>query len=119
MLAGIPDSDLCLNEHGYLDWLPFVKRFGFCSMSKVRNREACAKYITKYLTKDFGDNVPKGRHLYFRFGNLKQSVEVFRLEGLDMGDFVPDYSKDRFCKVWNLHSDDLDNFLNSLKEAPQ
>ena len=70
--ANIAPADLVTNEHGYLDFRPYSKKFGFCSLSPVRDAEKCASYITKYITKDMFLKAPEPRtHLYFASRGLK------------------------------------------------
>ena len=51
LFEGIPDGDLCINEHGYLDWPRYVRKFGWISLSKVRSHARVSRYITKYIRK--------------------------------------------------------------------
>ena len=53
LIKGIPADQLKKNEYGYLDWEDYKKRFGYCSIDKVRSQEAASKYITKYIRKSF------------------------------------------------------------------
>ena len=53
LIKGIPENHLKINKHGYLDWEEYSKRFGYCSIDKVRSKEAVSKYITKYIGKSF------------------------------------------------------------------
>ena len=43
------------NTKGYLDWPRYSKRFGFFSCSLIKDRERCATYVSKYITKDLTD----------------------------------------------------------------
>lgn len=66
LIKGIPSDHLVNNENGYLDWLPYKNKFGYISISPVKNQEAVSKYITKYVSKDFGQAVTeKNRKLYY------------------------------------------------------
>ena len=53
LIKGIPADQLKKNEYGYLDWEDYKKRFGYCSIDKIKNKEAVSKYITKYVRKSF------------------------------------------------------------------
>ena len=53
LIKGIPREHLYINENGYLDWENYKKRFGWCSIDKIKNKEAISKYITKYVRKSF------------------------------------------------------------------
>ena len=50
--SGFPDGELKRNTYGYLDWERYRKSFGFFNCSKIRNYNACAFYVSKYVTKD-------------------------------------------------------------------
>lgn len=66
LLSGIPAGALTVNEHGHLDWPRYRSRFGFISLDPVRDRLACAAYITKYVSKDLDStHHEKGEHLFY------------------------------------------------------
>lgn len=78
LLHDIPDAALVKNEHGYLD-LPFYRaRFGWVSLSAIRDKKRCARYITKYVTKTFLDVGSRsgdvGKHLFYASHGLKGRV---------------------------------------------
>ena len=75
--ANVAPGDVAPNEHNYLDFMPYRKKFGFCSISPIEDREKCAVYVSKYITKDMFLNVPPaGTHLYFASRGLKYDVVV-------------------------------------------
>lgn len=57
------------------DWPSYRKSFGWVDIEPVRERDAAARYITKYITKA-GDSTAKaielGKHLYFPTRGLKK-----------------------------------------------
>ena len=74
-VRGIPQDRLCsfiaglhpkkLVDGGYLNWPDYQKKFGFCSLDVIRDQEAAANYVTKYITEDLGRcAVEYGGHLY-------------------------------------------------------
>lgn len=81
MVSGIADGDLTVpeqiwkrdkktdtlilvpNTQKYVDWQYYSKKLGFFSCSAVRNHEACASYVTKYITKDLED-LPAGCNIF-------------------------------------------------------
>ena len=70
--SGIKPGDVRPNEWGYLDFVPYRKKFGFCSISEIEDREKCAVYVSKYITKDMFNSTPPPRtHLYFASRGLK------------------------------------------------
>jgi hypothetical protein len=55
-----------LVEKGYYNCKRYQKRFGFCSFGKIRNHDATAFYVTKYISKSFmGDARRVGLDLYY------------------------------------------------------
>ena len=74
-----------LNAKGYLCWRAYSLKYGYCSCAPVRDRQACARYITKYITKDMACNVlDSGAHLYYASRGLA------RAETLDEGSLTSD-----------------------------
>ena len=75
LVKGIPKEHLHKNEHGYLDWQEYKDRFGWCSIDKIKNKEAVAKYITKYIRKSFDSDrgiTEKESKLYYSSRGLKR-----------------------------------------------
>lgn len=76
----VPDKALIVNEHGYLD-IPFYReRFGFISLSPIKDKGKCARYITKYVTKTIDSGSARihdlGKHLFFASRGLKGKVKL-------------------------------------------
>lgn len=109
-IRGIPDEDITdfvvgvhpqkLIDAGYKNWIPYFNKFGFVSLGKIRNAEACSKYVTKYVTKDMADNNRElGNHLYYCSQGLKTPLEIER--GLSNGQFDnPDYENEYVKVKW-------------------
>lgn len=84
LLSGVPVDRLQPFEKGtplygsdYLNWLDYAKKYGFCSVGVVGNREAVSKYITKYIIKDMARlNSEVGAHLYYCSRGLKRAETV-------------------------------------------
>ena len=101
-IRGIRPKDLFVNEHGYLDWKQYKKKFGFISMEKLRNKEKCASYILKYLTKDTEKTIVEiNAHLYYASNGLKRAEEIYRGSAVFHGqwDWI---HPDGYCKVKNV-----------------
>ena len=57
------------------DWPHYRERFGFVDIEPVRDRDAAARYITKYVTKGIdatAANIEVGKHLYYVTRGLRQ-----------------------------------------------
>lgn len=99
LIKGIPEEHLKINEHGYLDWEHYKKRFGFCSIDKVKNREAVSKYITKYIRKSFDTDrgiTEKESKLYYCSRGLKKPEKIKEgiLTTCEMSKIPFDYEND-------------------------
>lgn len=76
LIKGIPKEHLVTNKNGYMDWEAYSKRFGYISLDKIKNKEACSKYITKYVSKSFdkeGGVTDKESKLYYCSRGLKRA----------------------------------------------
>lgn len=66
------------------DWPDYRKKFGFVDLEPIRDRDAAARYITKYINKD-NDNTASvlelGKHLYFVSRGLKVPVKMENAPG--------------------------------------
>lgn len=78
LIKGIAEKDLTINENGYLDWGRYSKKFGYCSLSKIKNREAVSKYITKYISKDLYKNgvTDKNAKMYYCSRGLQKPKKL-------------------------------------------
>lgn len=94
LFVGIDSGDLIINEYGYLDFIPYKNKFGFCSLSPIKDLFKCANYVTKYISKDMFISVPPARtHLYFCSKCLKCD-EVVSIGSLSGG-----FNTDNFISV--------------------
>ena len=79
LVKGIPKEHLHKNEHGYLDWQEYKDKFGYCSIDKIKNKEAVSKYITKYIRKSFDTDrgiTEKESKLYYSSRGLKRPEKI-------------------------------------------
>lgn len=77
LFSGIAPDSLIKNNYGYLDIPYFVHRFGFVSLSPIKDHNRTASYITKYVTKDMtANNVDKNKHLFYASRGLNSAVLV-------------------------------------------
>lgn len=68
----------------------YQKKFGFCTFEPVRSSEACAKYITKYITKDIAiSSHEKGHKLYYVSRKLQkaENIAIGSYKGVPFYDF--------------------------------
>ena len=114
LLQGLTDDDLIKNEYGHLDWVAYKKRFGFISLSAIRDPVACSSYITKYITKDVANsNREAFGHLYFASQELKRRQAV-TFGVADSNTFPNEFEfENEYVKIsWFNSIDDVENFFN-------
>lgn len=78
----------------------YAKRFGYVSIEHIRNLEAVARYITKYVAKSFDD--PDARVSYNRYFcslGLNRPYDDF-IDSSDFDDFEPVYFSSKLVKVY-------------------
>ena len=74
--AGGEKLELVPNTRRYVDWPYYSQKLGFFSCSAVRDQEACAIYVSKYITKDLAQ-LPKGIKSYYCSKGLERPELVF------------------------------------------
>lgn len=122
--SGIPASDLhsfqmsehipyeILHQleqgHEVFSWISYSAKYGYCTFTPIRSREASSKYVTKYITKDLKRSVEEiNAHLYYCSRGLTRKSIVYRSEVLQ--DFSPDYENE-YVRI--KQSDNLDNLIS-------
>ncbi len=111
LIGGIRQEDLFINSNGYLDFRQYSKKFGFCSLSKIKDKEAVSKYITKYITKELL-SLPYGQHTYYHSQGLHKADVLYRISDIDPSSIDWDYiHPDKFCRIKT--TENLD-FLENL-----
>lgn len=85
----IDDRFLTLNSNGYLDWPYISEKIGFVSLDKIRNKDACAKYCTKYMNKSLSDLVRDvGEHMYYCSKGLERPNLLRKFAGCGDPDYI-------------------------------
>ena len=109
LFMGIPKSELTLfSLHDHLpmrvlrmlgegrqimNWKRYAESFGYVTCEPIRNLEATAKYITKYITKDLvSSQVGLNKNLYLCSHGLNRAETIYR--GHIANDFQPDFCND-------------------------
>jgi len=104
-------------------WEAYADKFGFCTLEPVRNAEAAAKYVTKYITKDLSKCVKEiNAHMYYCSKGLeraevrKQGVMIERFEEIAEIAYENEYVR----VAWLPHDEDtlkrLDKAVRSERE---
>lgn len=101
-VSGFPVGELQQNVHGYLDWPRYQSSNGFFSCSPICDYQACAAYVTKYVTKELL-SMPKGIRLILRSKGLKMPERVVDEDNVRLP-IDPQYSN-MFCNIANIPFD--------------
>jgi hypothetical protein len=94
----------------YRNYNAYSKKFGFCSVGEIKNKDAVAAYITKYISKDMAKtNIELGNHLYYCSKGLKRAEKIKEgrlLTPPTSWDFENDYVKVKWIK-----KEDIDKYI--------
>jgi len=96
------------NKNRYVDWPYYSDKLGHFSCSKIKHYEACALYITKYITKDLA-GMGAGTRLFMSSTGLNRPELVFDDDSIPV--FWSSDFENEFCKIkqtsedYNLVSD--------------
>lgn len=106
LFKGILPKHLSKNEHGYLDWEQYSKKFGYMSIGLIKDKDKVSSYITKYINKSMSDTIKSlGAHMYYCSKGLKIATEIKRGTLSDHSipyDFENDYVKIKMINNPNL-----------------
>ncbi|MDO4608397.1 MAG: hypothetical protein Q4B40_04315 [Clostridia bacterium] len=89
LLRGLTDQDLRLfrlserlpvhirrqleKGEAVYDWTGYRRRFGYFTATEIKSTDGCAKYVTKYISKDLQKTVhASGEHLFFASQGLRR-----------------------------------------------
>lgn len=128
LFMGIPSSELSLfllHDHlpmkflamlgagrKIMNWMRYAQSFGYVTCEPIRNLEATAKYITKYITKDLvSSQVGLNKKLYLCSQGLNRAETICR--GHIVHDFKPDFCNDYVAiKTFKTEEDALALFAD-------
>lgn len=114
LFDGISPDSLVVNEHGYLDLPYYRRRFGYISLSPIKDMHKCASYITKYISKDIDTTysaIGAHNHLFYASRGLKGREIVCQITDYD---FDPDYIND-YVGIKYLNEEEAVCTLEELK----
>lgn len=115
LLHNVPDEALVRNEFGYLDIPYYRNRFGYISLSAVKDHERVSRYITKYISKSMSSRVAdKAKHLFYSSKGLNGRVLDYECAHMPVADgaFEGEYTVSK----WFRDSAELAQFLASATE---
>lgn len=111
LISGVLSKHLEVNEHGYMDFPMYRKKFGYCSLECIRDHEAVSKYITKYVTKELM-TAEFGQRSYYCSKGLERAKLIMRFTEVLPDSFDWEFEhQDGFCK--SFMTDNLD-FLDYI-----
>ena len=89
------------------DWTRYRRAFGYFTCTEIKSREACSRYVTKYISKDFQKGVREsGEHLFFASQGLKGREAIIKNSTercfVEDWDFENDYIKVKEFKLSDL-----------------
>jgi len=94
----------------YRNYRAYSRKFGFCSVGEIKNKEAVAAYITKYISKDMAKtNIGLGNHLYYCSKGLNRAEKIKEgrlLTSPKSWDFENEYVKVKWIK-----KEDIDKYI--------
>lgn len=101
------------------EWVGYSKRFGFNCVEPIRNQDACAKYITKYINKNLDTDMgitEKNKKKYYASRGLKTSKNIKK--GVILTQEIEYDYENEYCKIkWldMIQADEIEKlFLKTL-----
>lgn len=116
-ISGIPDNEIIINRNGYKTWSKYQDRFGFMSMSEIKDIDKCSSYALKYMTKDISKNVTElGAHLYYASQKLNVAKVLYRGQGCMHGKWDWEHP-DGYCKIKTIDNREqcIEEFVEVLE----
>ncbi len=114
LFSGLAADSLVRNSFGYLD-LPFYSaRFGYISLSPIRDKTRCAAYITKYVSKAVGKtDIAVCKHSYYHSQGLAEAEQIGELRATEI---PPDVWQNDYCGVaWCNDDEELKRLLDRVR----
>ncbi|HHX70441.1 MAG TPA: replication endonuclease [Gallicola sp.] len=88
-------------ENLYLyEWVGYSRRFGFNCIEPIRNKDACSRYITKYISKNLVNDMgitEKNKKKYYCSRGLKTSRNI-KKGVIPIQNIIYDYENEH-CKI--------------------
>lgn len=97
-----------INGKKLYDWKNYSDKFGYCTLSPIRNQSHCAMYITKYISKDLAESIEKDDRCYYASRGL-QKAELIKKGTLDkcLNEDYWSYSND-WVNIKNIDISNID-----------
>lgn len=114
LIHGLAPESMAVNQNGYYTVPYYAERFGYISLSAVRDGQRASSYITKYVAKAFGcTQVALCKHSYYHSQGLQVAYEVGETccEGVPEGVWENEY-----CGIEWLDEDGLRKRMEMLND---
>lgn len=96
------------------NWTAYAEKFGYCTLSQIKDNERIASYITKYISKDLhGRKDDINAKLFYSSRGLKKAEEVKR--GYLNTEITPQFKNDYCSIVWFDKSIPVDYIKNLIE----
>lgn len=82
------------------EWVGYTKKFGFNCIEPIRNKEACSRYITKYISKNLENDkgiTEKNKKKYYASRGLKTAKNI-KKGVIPTQNIIYDFEND-YCKI--------------------
>lgn len=85
LFSGVSADSVAVNRFGYYAIPYYENRFGYISMSKIRDTKKTAAYITKYVSKDL-DTTAIGlcKHMFYHSRGLNRAEVIYETNVREM-----------------------------------
>jgi len=113
---GVAPDSIHINEHGYLDMIYYQNRFGWIYLDKIRNKQKCSTYISKYITKQYESTVLSGievgKHMFYASKGLN-SKEVVESGYVDIEVLTSMWENDYVGISWADSVEELEKLIDN------
>lgn len=116
LFQGVAPDSLVKNVFGYWDMPYYYNRFGYISLSELRDGKKTASYITKYVAKAFGHtDVELCKHSYYCSKGLQRA---YTIDELNVAEISPRAWQNDYCGIEWINGDiELMEFLGRTGET--
>lgn len=95
------------------NWPAYANTFGYVTLERIRDKQRCAAYMSKYITKELGQSsIEANHHLYYSSQGLKRAELIFRgpmMREIEEPDYENEYVK---IKVFETEEQARSYFLS-------
>lgn len=85
------------------NWKPYSEAFGFVTLDAIRDKDACAAYMTKYITKELAQSsIDLNHHVFYASHGLNRAAVLYRGE-MKRAIVNPDFEND-YVHIKQFHS---------------